>query len=292
MGVQELPAEIFFNIFSYVPATELASNVSLVCRQWRAFYNDEFLWKYYCSVRWRYMKKTPGQDSWLSYFKFNMDRRSASFLILGAEGGKDKSERLLDVQEKLITTGLKTVDILNVRAQVPTLDMLRNYHAVMIFSYHGFDQKLVGNALAEYVDLGGGVVTCAYNNCGPGNRLEGRWLKGQYDPLVQGHTLRVPQLRLGAVCVATHPVMKGVRSFNGGEQSSHGDSRPHPEAKTIAEWSNGRPLVVELSTRRGAIVALNMYPPSADAAVGGWDPSCDGAVLLANALHYAATRPC
>jgi len=232
------------------------------------------------------------QISWLSYYKSNLDKKHLSFLVLGAEGGgKPYNERLLDVQQKLKSSGLRNVDTLNVHTQSPSLDLLRCYNAVMIFSYHGFDQTHIGDVLADYVDLGGGVVACAYTNCGRGNRLSGRWASGQYHPLVLGSTTRTANLRMGAVHCPKHPIMKGVQSFNGGDQSSHGDGRAHSDAKTIAEWTNGHPLVVELGTHRGVVVGLNLYPPSRDLAPGGWDPATDGGLLLANALHYAATKP-
>jgi len=234
-------------------------------------------------------KRSKEKRSWLSYFKSNFDKMHLSFLVLGAEGGGASNERLLDVQKKLKSSGLANVDLLNVRTQALSLDLLRNYNAVMFFSYHGFDQAEVGDALADFVDLGGGVVLCPYTNCGKGNMLEGRWCKQQYDPLILGTTARSPNLRLGRMCYPKHPILKGVRSFNGGEQSSHGNGPAHPKATTIAEWSNGHPLVAELRAHRGAVVALNLYPPSSDVATGGWDSSTHGGLLLANALHYVAT---
>lgn len=297
MKVQDLPSEILFRIFSFVTTNDLALNVSRVCAHWNSFATEEYLWKYHCLVRWRYLKQTlerldDPQTPWLSYFKSNLDRKHLSFLVLGAEGGgKPYNERLLDVQQKLKSSGLVNVDTLNVHTQSPSLNLLRSYNAVMIFSYHGFDQKHVGDVLADFVDLGGGVVTCAYTNCGRGNRLSGRWAKGQYDPLVLGATSRAAYLRMGTVHCPSHPILKGVQSFNGGDQSSHGDGRTHPDAQTIAEWTNGHPLIVELGSHRGAVVTLNLYPPSRDSAPGGWDPESDGGLLLANALYYVATKP-
>lgn len=243
------------------------------------------------------MKRTKLLDavyrniSWLSYYKSNFDTKYLSFLVLGAEGGGDQNERLLDVQKKLKTGGLVNVDVSNVRTQTPTLDLLRSYNAVMFFSYHGFDQTAVGDVLANFVDLGGGVVICSYTNCGKGNRLEGRWCKDQYDPLVLGSTARRAGLRMGKVRMPEHPIMKGVRSFHGGDQSSHGDGPTHPKAQTIADWSNGRPLVAELGIHKGTVVALNLYPPSSDVASGSWQPSTNGNLLMANALFYVATVP-
>lgn len=294
MHLLDLPAEVFFEIFSFLSAKELASNVSRVCVTWSSYASDEYLWRHHCYVRWGYLKKTKNYEklnvSWLSYFKSNFDKSQLSFLVLGAEGEGINNERLVDVKKKVKSNGFVNVDVLNVRSTAISLDLLRNYNAVMFFSYHGFEQVEVGDVLAEFVDLGGGVVVCAYTNCGKGNRLAGKWEDGKYDPINLGVTSRSAGLRLGKTRCPSHPIMKGVQSFNGGDQSSHGDGPLHVGAKVIAEWNNGRPLVVELNAHKGTVVTLNMYPPSDDAATGGWNASTHGGRLLANALHYVATK--
>jgi len=297
MQLQDLPSEVFFRIFSFVPPKTLATKVSRVCVSWHSVSRDEYLWKYICLIRWGYLKRTQTRKgtpriTWFPYFKSLFDKRNLSFLILGAEGGSHYNERLLDVQQKIKSVGLVNVDVINVRTQLPTLDLLCNYNSVMFFSYHGFDQVTVGNVLADYADMGGGVVVCAYTNCGKGNKLEGRWGKGAYDPVLAGTTSRDVMLKLGKVHFPDHPILRGITSFSGGYQSSHGNGKLHPDARTIAEWTNGRPLVVEKEGEKGGggLVALNMYPPSADGATGGWDAATQGAQLLANALLYVATR--
>lgn len=292
MQLQELPAEVFHRIFSFLPIKTVISGVSLVCAHWRAFSLDEHLWKYQCFLCWGYLNRTHNQDlleTWHSYFKLNFSRTASSFLVVGAEEKGSSNNRLLDVQRKLKSNGLVNVDVINVRTKATSIEMLRNYNAVLFFSYHGFNQTHLGDTLADYVDMGGGVVLCAYTNCGQGNRLEGRWFEQQYGPISLGATSRTPNLRLGKVHFPTHPIMKGVLSFNGGDQSSHGDGPCHPNASTIAEWSNRRPLVVELRAHAGTVVALNFYPPSSDAVLGSWNSSTHGGLLLSNALHYVAT---
>lgn len=293
MQLQDLPSEIFFRIFAYLPATDLILLVSRVCISWKSFSNDGYLWKENCLARWGYLKEklevqiTPN-FSWFSYYKSKLDKKNLSFLVLGAEGGGSQNERLLDVRNKLKHEGIAKVDVINVRTEIPTLELLSNYNAVLFFSYHGFKQAEVGDVLADYVDLGGGVVICVYANCGRGNRLEGRWEKRGYDPL-QGDTSRESNLQLGKIKFPNHPIMKGVRSFNGGQQSSHTDSRATPSnAQVVASWSNGHPLVITLQDTH--VAALNFYPPSSDVATGGWSPKTQGGLLMANALLYVATR--
>jgi len=138
------------------------------------------------------------------------------------------------------------------------------------------------------MDMGGGVVVCTYANCGKGNRLEGKWEKRDFDPM-QGETSRQAELKLGKVLIHKHPIMNGVLSFNGGQQSSHGyGAHANRNAYTIAEWSNGHPLVVALKDVRAA--TLNFYPPSSAVTTGGWDTQTQGGLLLANSLVYVATR--
>jgi hypothetical protein len=296
MVIDDLPSEIFFRIFSYVPPAELAATVSLVSSHWRSFSIDEFLWRYHCLSRWGYWKHTQAQlddpeFSWLKFFQANVRRSNMKFLVLGAEGGGVNDERLFDVQSKLKLGGLTNVETFNVRTRTPNLEYVQSFDAILFFSYHGFDQVSLGNMLATYVEAGGGVVFCAYSNCGRGNKLDGNWAEKKYDPLTLGATSRTPYLSLGKVHSDRHPVLMGVDIFNGGEQSSHGDGLPHVDAKVVIEWSNGHPLVVELNstpTRSGTIVGLNMYPPSSDSASGGWNAATCGARLMANSLYYVS----
>jgi len=273
---------------------ELAAHVSCVCTHWNCISLDNCIWKFHSLTIWGYWKHTQEQKekkevSWYQFFKANCAKSNLAYLILGSEGGGATDDRLSDVQQKLKSEGLVNVDICNVRTTTPTFEQLKKYNGIMFFSYHGFDQTSIGNMLADYVDAGGGVVFCAYANCGRGNRLGGKWAAQKYDPLTLGTTSRSPNLTLGTRTRPKHPVLDGITEFHGGEQSSHGDGIPHDDAIPIAEWSNGRVLAVELSstnTRAGLIVGLNMYPPSSDAATGGWNAKTGGGRLMANSLYY------
>jgi len=295
--IQHLPSEVLMRVFFYLPMQDLVRNAACVCVDWHSYSEDEPLWKQLCLSRWGYLeqiealRRSSQYVSWYSYFKTNFNRKQLSFLIVGSE---KEEERLLDVKTKLISNGIANVDIFNCLPDdsvhdfvSPSLNDLKKYHAVMFFSYHGFQRKDVGDVLADFVDLGGGVVVCSYTNCGLGNRLEGRWLAGRYAPFKDGHTSRHASLMMGDA--TEHPVLKGVSSFDGGAYSSHGDGSAQPESKVIAKWSNGRPLIAELPKHKGTVLGLNMYPPSSDCTEGGWDSSTQGGLLLANALHYVAT---
>jgi len=287
------PPEIIFRIFTHLSAQDLLLSVSRVCSLWYAFSKDDPLWRPLCLRSWGYLKRTIDQLSnptipWMDFFRSSFDKSNLSFLVIGAEGGGDKDERLEDVKAKLISSGIGSVDTFNARIKTPTCDLLGKYNAVLFFSYHGFNQHELGNLLAQYVDDGGGVVIGTYSNCGRGNRLEGRWCDFGYDPISLGSTSRTKALSIGK-SIPNHPILRGVRVFNGGTQSSHGDGKPHPEANIVAEWANGRPLIAELAKFSGTIVGLNFYPPSSDVAEGCWNPNhADGKTLLSNTLLYVS----
>jgi len=288
------PPEILFRIFAHLTASDLLRSVSRVCSLWHEFSKDEPLWKAICLYNWGYLPSTSNQLSaptmlWFDFFQFNFKKSNMSFLVIGAEGGGDKDERLEDVRSKLVSSGIGTVDTFNARIKTPTYDYLSKYNAILFFSYHGFNQNELGNQLAQYVDNGGGVVIGTYSNCGRGNRLEGRWCTEGYDPITLGSTSRTKSLIMSK-WLPGHPILNGVRTFNGGTQSSHGDGKPHPDAVIVAEWANGRPLIAELNKSAGVVVGLNFYPPSSDVAEGCWGASSsDGRLLLSNSLYYVAT---
>jgi len=137
MEMQDLPSEIFFRIFAYLPPNELAANVSLVCSFWRYFSRDDCIWRYHCLSRWGYWKRAQEQIqnteiSWLEFYKRNCIR-NLSFLVLGAEGGGANDERLVDVQLKLQQGGLVNVEFFNVRVKTPTLEYLQQFHGILFF---------------------------------------------------------------------------------------------------------------------------------------------------------------
>jgi len=288
--MRDLPSELIYTIFSFLGARDLIQ-CSRVCSLWHTLSNDDPLWKSLTLTHWKHLKRTGDHLRnpvlpWKAFFASNFDATNLSFLVIGAEGGGEKDERLEDVRSKILSCGIGSVDTFNARTKTPTSDLLFKYNAILFFSYHGFNQHELGNLLASYVDNGGGVVIGTYSNCGRGNRLEGRWGESGYDPIVLGTTCRVKSLAV-ANSMQHHPVFRGVRTFNGGTQSSHGDGKIHPGATLIAEWANGRPLVAEHTRFAGRVVGLNFYPPSSDAAEGCWDSATDGRRILTNALLHA-----
>ena len=217
--------------------------------------------------------------------------------LVEAEGAPSSS-LVQDVVAKVRGTGLfAAVDVIDARNGTPTPAALRNYDSVLVWSdVRFFDRAALGDALADYVDGGRGVVLATFANTGPGPgglALGGRWAAGGYDAVAVAAQTAGTRLTLGAVAQPAHPVMAGVTSFDAGAASYQSSGGLAPGAALVAGYSNGTPLAAEQGGFAGHDVTLNFWPVSGDATGGsGWLSTTDGARLMGNALAYAATpRP-
>ncbi len=208
--------------------------------------------------------------------------------------GANDDDKLLDIQQKLLGTGqFVAVDILNVHNVTPTLEELQAFDSVLVYRSLGYqDATALGNVMADYVDSGGGVVCMMFEvglDDSYGTMMQGRWSSEEYYAIPRGDHENGPRATLGTVHDPGHPIMQGVLSFDGGSSSY----RPSTYNITlgsvrVADWSDGRPLVVAKtigSTRR---VDLAFNPLSSDVLSNSWDSSTDGALLMANALTWVA----
>jgi hypothetical protein len=201
-----------------------------------------------------------------------------------------------DVQSKIIGTGqLPQVDASLVSSgnPVPTLAELRRFESVLVYSDIGFNNNTnFGNNLADYVDLGGGVVlnTFVFYTSG-GLSIQGRLVTGGYLPFTTATQTTGNGLTLVKDQPA-HPIYTGVSSFNGGSASYHNSSISIAAgAIQIGHWTDNQPLVAVKDITLGRTTGLNFYPPSGDVSSGFWVSSTDGARLMANALLYAGKVP-
>ena len=203
-----------------------------------------------------------------------------------------------DVQAKLVATGqFSTVDIINVNSITPTLTQLQAYDAVLVYSDAVYaDSIALGNVMADYVDSGGGVV-CMMFEIGYGSgplpnpyaQMQGRWDAQAYYAIVRASQFGPPQATLGTVYDPLHPIMQGVSSFDGGSLSARPlDPNLSTGSTLVADWSDGRPLVVTKTIGGVRRADLGFYPPSSDVRSDFWVSSTDGALLMANALTWTA----
>jgi hypothetical protein len=212
--------------------------------------------------------------------------------LCAAAGGPSTDCRFTDTQARIFASGLfASVDILDAAAGTPTLQQFQAYDAVLVWSNTGFqDSVLLGDTLADYVDGGGGVVVAVFANAIASSTLsiQGRW-QGAYEVIEdQTGATSSSAATLGLVHLPQHPIMAGVNTFDGGSSSF----RPTvttltPGSLSIAEWSDGRILVAQGANPKR--VDLGFYPPSNACFSHFWNAATDGAVMLANSLHFAAT---
>jgi hypothetical protein len=201
-----------------------------------------------------------------------------------------------DVQSKITGSGqIPQVDAFLVSGTnpVPTLADFRRYESVLVYSDTGFNNNVsIGNALADYLDLGGGVslATFAYWSSGDLS-IQGRLVTGNYLPFSTAAQSSGTNLTL-VKNLPSHSILNGVDSFNGG--SANWINYPISITSTsalVAHWSNGQPLVGARDIAPGRIAGLNFYPPSADVLGGAWPVTVPGGLLMANSLLWAGKAP-
>jgi hypothetical protein len=210
----------------------------------------------------------------------------------------DTSRAVQDVKAKLQSAGLTDITVIDVTSGLtipppptPTLAQLLEYDVVFTWSNYGYvNSATLGNVLADYADQGGGVVQGVFSfNTSASMRPDGRWHTQGYSAFTPGWFQSGFSLTLAPV-LSNHPILSGVTSFSGGNSSyHHGSTSTQGCTDLIARWSNGEPLIAARSGPvAGKIVGLNFYPVSGDISANYWPSSTSGALLMANALRYAA----
>ena len=155
----------------------------------------------------------------------------------------------------------------------PTLGQLSVYEAVIVMNNNTFfDPIALGNVLADYIDVGGGVVTTEASFA-TGFDLQGRFITDGYSPFIAGPG-PLGSANLGTYD-PTHPIMAGVTTM-------FGDLLIDPSLETganlIASWDNGFHCVAT----KGNVAAINIFV----AEPGYW--TGDVPLLLANAVNSVA----
>ncbi|HEX9918585.1 MAG TPA: Calx-beta domain-containing protein, partial [Pyrinomonadaceae bacterium] len=204
--------------------------------------------------------------------------------------GRTTSARLEAARANLSGTGLfAQVDaFLLTGGHVPTLSGLQRYDAVLYFVDHTTEEfpaspALVGDALADYVDAGGGVVigSRSWDTTAPSDGLQGRIMTSTYSPYNTpapsgngGHLIKLQP---------RHPILGGVLALGAPDFFTFNLTLT-AGAERIANWASGTPAVATKQPPAGRVVGLNLYPPLGDDSVTG----TDGPRLLANSVLWAA----
>ena len=207
----------------------------------------------------------------------------------------DSETNALDVRSILLSTGVfLVVDYYDVQISIPDLATLLNYKTVFFWSGVSplpYDPVALGNLIESYIENGRGFVQATFSTYrSPYTYLYGQFAESIYNPFNEFSQTYYSGYASILPVINPHFLLEGVSSFNGGGYSFRGDIRADPNTLTVADWTDGIPLVMyTLSGYDQPIITLNFYPPSSNVGPGYyWDVSTDGDILMKNALLYAA----
>lgn len=209
------------------------------------------------------------------------------------------SSVISDVKGKLEGTKLlDSVTMIDAGYSAPSDATLAKCDTVLVFgdvNKGGFnDASGMGDALARYLEKGGGVVVALpyyggyYYNAPTGTN----WAKYQ---LIDNSSSMSYKSSKSLGTKDAHPVFNGVSKvdINGNrcyERSSVSASTVKSGAKVIATWNDGNGMVIAGFPSGKARIDLNIYPVSSDIGYYGcYDSKSDAAVLIAQSMVYVAS---
>jgi hypothetical protein len=173
--------------------------------------------------------------------------------------------------------------------KAPELSLLMDYDVVLVsMDYFIFDLSIendLGDVLADYSDLGGGVVPmCFAGNSYIYSQIRGRWMSQGYNVLSYAGN-QFSTVEIGAVYEPDHMIMNGIEEFESGVR--HTTSTAAPGATVIADFTGGYKLAAVTNENHhvpggGRIAQLNFFP---------WIGSLGGLLdmqMVANALMWAS----
>jgi hypothetical protein len=192
---------------------------------------------------------------------------SAAPLQIAVYGGTDGVAGAQSVANAL--GGLGLFDSTAALNGSETAAQLAAYDAILFYTNWSSDQSAMGNALADYVDAGGGLVAATF--VWQASTL-GRLATDGYLPF-QNYQGNYVTSTLGAYD-SSHAIMQGV----GAVASVFRDRMDlTPDAELIASWLDGYPMV---AIDGSGVVGISMFPRLG---VSG-----DHMQLFGNALAFAA----
>jgi hypothetical protein len=164
----------------------------------------------------------------------------------------------------------------------------RGYRVILAFTdAWPEDPVALGDSLARFVQLGGGVVDATFSDCSP-YHITGSW-RSMYAPFTVTSAHDSPGT-MGTVHQPVHPVLSGVSDLYVGNFRSGNThvSLRSPNCVCLAEYTDSsRCLVASFDSAGQRAVSLGMYPLDywISSATGDW---CR---LLVNALDWTAVGP-
>jgi len=181
------------------------------------------------------------------------------------------------VDELVRDPAIGAVDFFDANSATPTLAQMTRYDAVIAYSnLPFFDPVALGDRLADYVDVGGKVVTCPFSWWYVTHQIQGRFAADGYNPLLA--TLNENHYAVASLGSfdGSHPIMRDVTTAS----TEYRDyTALAPGAASVALWDDGEYCVAT----KGDVVAINGYLGD-----GGTSFAGDLALMARNAVKYLA----
>ncbi|KAJ3433489.1 btb/poz domain-containing [Anaeramoeba flamelloides] len=219
------------------------------------------------------------------------NKEDLKILLLSAD--EERSWRD-DVNNSIKDCGILHVDVLKVHKKTPCYDSMKSYDVIVVYSWTKFgSRQKVGDMLARFVEDGGGLVISTYYSLVEDNQavLDGRIVDEDFLPIKANPEIRNRRSELGQTVLPNHPVMKGVKKFNGGKKSLRICSMTaEKNSLIISKWSDGTILAAakQRGNTSGRVVVLNFCFVSDNVYSDGdfWQTNTDGAKLIGNSVLY------
>jgi hypothetical protein len=145
----------------------------------------------------------------------------------------------------------------------------------------GDQAQLLGDALADYVDAGGGVIEMVYGNTEGDLLIAGRWREGDYACVTAATEGADLAGDLGPAVDGDH-VLSGSASSFGSPGPRTGNSQLREGAHEVTRYRDGQILLAVRDQGPGAVAWLGFYPGDPDDLSGDW------ASLMGDTIYWTA----
>jgi hypothetical protein len=187
----------------------------------------------------------------LCFFGSEAKAAPGAYQVLIAETAEELPKKLRD--QVAAFPDVAKVDLADTENSTPTYAQIAPYDIVVSIGDSDYlDREAWGNALADFVDGGGVVVSTTYDTWDGGGAPTGRWETGGYAPFVLGNNDNTTT-SLGSFD-ATSPLMKSVAPGSL-ETELNTTNTLVPGATLVASWADGRPAIA----LKGRVVNISAY---------------------------------
>lgn len=168
----------------------------------------------------------------------------------------------------------------------PGLSVLSQYDVVLLFANGLFNQSVtLGDEIADYVQLGGNVITATFywqNRSDSGLGSPGWGALEAIDPFSSGTGQTYQAATLNLASRVTHPLTTGLTTLT--STGFRGGVAAKTATTVVARWSDNSPLIGYQTLPQGSrMVAISLFPASGAAATGDVTTLWRNAVLWAGA---------